>query len=217
VTDVYRDRREAGSRLARILAGQLGDDADRGDPVVLGLPRGGVPVAAEVAAALQAPLDVFVVRKLGVPGQPELAMGAIASGGVVVRNPAVTAELGISEAAFAAVREREAAELARREAAYRGVRPPVPLRGRTVVLVDDGIATGASMRAAIAALRELGPARVVVGVPVAAVSTCVDLAREVDELVCPLTPPGFGAVGAHYLDFRATTDEEVRRALEAAS
>lgn len=217
MADRYRDRREAGAVLASALAGSADRAADRADLVVLGLPRGGVPVAAEVATALNAPLDVFVVRKLGVPGQPELAMGAIASGDVVVRNPAVTAELGISESAFEAVREQEAAELARREAAYRGGRPRTPLRDRTVVLVDDGVATGASMRAAIAALREHGPARLVVAVPVAAASTCAELAREVDELVCPLTPFGFGSVGAYYLDFRATTDEEVRRALEAAS
>ena len=205
----YLDRTDAGIRLAGHLAAYVG----RADVVVLGLPRGGVPVAAEVARALGAPLDVFCVRKLGVPGEPELAMGAIATGGVVVVNEAVVAEISVSPDLVAEVAAAERAELDRRERAYRGDRPPLPLAGRTVVLVDDGLATGASMRAAVRAVRSAGPARVVVAVPVAAAETCRSLEAEADEVVCPLAPKGFRAVGGWYEDFSATSDDEVRRCL----
>ena len=205
----YLDRTDAGIRLAGHLAAYVG----RTDVVVLGLPRGGVPVAAEVARALGAPLDVFCVRKLGVPGEPELAMGAIATGGVVVVNEAVVAEISVPPDLVAEVAAAERAELDRRERAYRGDRPPLPLAGRTVVLVDDGLATGASMRAAVRAVRSAGPARVVVAVPVAAAETCRSLEAEADEVVCPLAPKGFRAVGGWYEDFSATSDDEVRRCL----
>jgi len=205
----YLDRTDAGIRLAGHLAAYVG----RADVVVLGLPRGGVPVAAEVARALGAPLDVFCVRKLGVPGEPELAMGAIATGGVVVVNEAVVAEISVPPDLVAEVAAAERAELDRRERAYRGDRPPLPLAGRTVVLVDDGLATGASMRAAVRAVRSAGPARVVVAVPVAAAETCRSLEAEADEVVCPLAPKGFRAVGGWYEDFSTTSDDEVRRCL----
>lgn len=208
----FRDRREAGRELARALAAY----ADRDDVVVLGLPRGGVPVAAEVARSLHAPLDVCVVRKLGMPGHEELAMGAVASGGVTVTNPEVLEQAAVRPAGFAAVRDRELAELGRRERAYRGDRPAVEVAGRTVVVVDDGLATGASMRAALAALRRRGPARLVAAVPVAAVETCAELVGEVDDVVCARTPRPFVAVGLHYDSFPSTTDEEVRAALAAA-
>lgn len=200
----FADRRAAGRALAPLLAPY------RGAPsvVVLALPRGGVPVAFEVAQALDAPLDVFVVRKLGLPGHEEFAMGAIASGDVRVDNPDV-APLAVSQAAMDAVLARERAELARREALYRGARPPLALAGRTVILVDDGLATGATMRAAVAAVRLRQPARVVVAVPVAAAETCAALRREADEVVCALTPPWFTAVGAWYGDFTQTDDAEV--------
>ena len=180
---------------------------------MLGLPRGGVPVAAEVACALRAPLDVFCVRKLGVPGDEELAMGAIATGGVVVVNDRVISELGVSARALADVAATERAELERRERAYRGDRPAVPLAGRTVILVDDGLATGASMRAAVRAVRAAGPGRVVVAVPVAAAETCRSLETDADEVVCALAPDGFRSVGGWYEDFSATSDDEVRRCL----
>ena len=205
----YLDRTDAGIRLAGHLAAYVG----RADVVVLGLPRGGVPVAAEVARALGAPLDVFCVRKLGVPGEPELAMGAIATGGVVVVNEAVVAEISAPPELVAEVAAAERAELDRRERAYRGDRPPLPLAGRTVVLVDDGLATGASMRAAVRAVRSAGPARVVVAVPVAAAETCRSLEAEADEVVCPLAPEGFRSVGGWYEDFSTTSDDEVRRCL----
>ena len=206
----YLDRTDAGAQLARHLAAAY---AGRGDVVVLGLPRGGVPVAAEVARALGAPLDVFCVRKLGVPGQPELAMGAIATGGVVVVNQDVVAEIFVPPDVMAEVTAAERAELERRERAYRGDRPPPSLAARTVVLVDDGLATGASMRAAVRAVRAAGPARVVVAVPVAAAETCRSLEAEADEVVCPLAPEGFRSVGGWYEDFSTTSDDEVRRCL----
>jgi predicted phosphoribosyltransferase len=205
----YRDRADAGVRLAE----HLGAYAGRPGVVVLGLPRGGMPVAAEVARALRAPLDVFCVRKLGVPGDEELAMGAIATGGVVVVNDRVIAELGVSERTLAEVAATERAELERRERAYRGDRAATPLAGRTVVLVDDGLATGASMRAAVRAVRAAGPGRVVVAVPVAAAETCRALETDADEVVCALAPEGFRSVGGWYEDFSATSDDEVRRCL----
>ncbi len=186
------------------------------DLVVLALPRGGVPVAYEVAKQLSAPLDVFVVRKLGVPGYEELAMGAIASGGVLVLNQDVVNQLGLSQGVIDAVASKEREELARRERLYRGDRPPVEVRGRTVILVDDGLATGSTMRAAVAGLKARGPSGIVIGVPIAVPSTCEELASEVDDIVCAVTPEPFYAVGLWYSDFSQTTDEEVRELLEAA-
>jgi len=189
-------------------------EGDGSDTVVLALPRGGVPVAAEIAHALAVPLDVFVVRKLGVPGHEELALGAIASGGVRVLNQGVVDAARMSPEAVERVARRELEEVERREAAYRGGRPPVETAGKRVILVDDGLATGATMRAAVAAVRATGPARIVVAVPIAAASTCEELAREVDEIVCLRTPEPFYAVGLWYEDFSQTTDEEVRALLE---
>jgi len=185
--------------------------------VVLGLPRGGVPVAAEVAQALGVPLDVFVVRKLGVPGHRELAMGAVATGGVRVVNERVVASLGIPRAAIDDVAADEARELARREALYRAGRPPLDLAGAEPLLVDDGLATGATMRAAIEAARHLGPRDVSVGVPVGASSTCEELATLADRVVCLEMPANFYAVGQWYDDFAQTTDDEITRLLAAAS
>lgn len=201
----FRDRAEAG----RILVQQLAQYAHRPDVVVLALPRGGVPVAYEVASVLNLPLDVFVVRKLGAPGQEELAMGAIASGGVRVVNDDVVRALGISENVVDRVARQEQEELARREQLYRGDRPMVRVQGRTIILVDDGLATGSTMRAAVRALRRQQPARIVVAVPTAAASTCDDLRREVDEMICLMTPEPFYAVGLWYEDFSQTTDREV--------
>jgi predicted phosphoribosyltransferase len=181
---------------------------------VLALPRGGVPVGCEVARALSAPLDVFVVRKLGVPGHEELAMGAIASGGVLVLNRRVVDEVGIAPEEIEAVVAAEQAELTRRQRLYRGEAPEPGLRGRAIMLVDDGLATGSTMRAAVAALRQRGPARIVVAVPVAARATVEALCAEVDEVVCTLIPEPFYAVGSWYEEFGQTTDREVRRLLE---
>jgi putative phosphoribosyl transferase len=207
---IFRDRTEAGRALAeRLRAQRMG-----GDIVVLALPRGGVPVGFEVASALEAPLDVFVVRKLGVPSQPELAMGAIASGGVRVLNEAVVRGLGISEDVIEAVAAAEERELERREQAYRGEIAPQPVAGRAVILVDDGLATGSTMRAAIHALRKQQPASIVVAVPVAAAETCEELQKEVDVVVCAETPEPFFAVGVWYRDFSQTSDEEVHELLE---
>ena len=205
----FRDRVEAGQVLADRLDGYKG----RSDLIVLALPRGGVPVGAQVARALGAPLDVFIVRKLGVPGHPELAMGAIASDGVLVRNDDLIQALRISEADIEQVREREQSELLWRERIYRDGRPFPDLQGKTVIVVDDGLATGASMLAAVRALRGLGPAAIVVAVPVAAGETCRQLAREANSVVCAVTPEPFDAVGRHYADFSQTTDEEVQRLL----
>jgi predicted phosphoribosyltransferase len=205
----YRDRIEAGRALAALLR----DYAGRGDVVVLGLPRGGVPVAAEVARALGVPLDVFMVRKLGVPGHEELAMGAIASGGVRVLNDSVIDALHIPPSIIERAALREQRELVRREAAFRGGRPAPELRGKTAILVDDGLATGATMRAAVSALRALGPARIVVAVPVGAADTCARFRAEADEVVCALTPFPFDAVGLWYEDFDQTSDAEVQAAL----
>jgi predicted phosphoribosyltransferase len=205
----YSDRREAGRKLAEQLQGYAG----RNDLIVLALPRGGVPVGYEVAQALQAPLDVFVVRKLGVPGFEELALGAIASGGVRVLNESVLARLAAPEAALERVTELEMRELKRRETEYREGRPALELRDRTVILVDDGLATGASMRAAAKALLQHGVAGRIVAVPVAAADVCAALRQEVDEVVCPMMPEEFYAIGAFYADFSQTTDEEVRELL----
>ena len=205
----FRNRADAG----RALAAELGAHAGRDDVLVLGLARGGVPVAAEVAQALGAPLDVFLVRKLGVPGREELAFGAIASGGARVLNRDVVATLGIDAETIEDVVARERAELERRAAAYRGTAEPPDVRGRVVILVDDGLATGASMRAAVEAVRDLGPSRVVVAVPAAAPQTCEELAPAVDEIVCLLTPEPFFAVGMWYQDFSETTDDDVRALL----
>ncbi len=205
----FADRVDAGRRLAEALAGYAG----RPDVVVLGLPRGGVPVAAEVAHALGVALDVFVVRKLGVPGQEELAMGAVGSGGVEVLNYELLAMAGLSERQVEAVRRRERETVERQEQLYRGDRGPLELQGRVVILVDDGLATGATMRAAIQAVRRRGVGRLVVGVPVAPRQTLVALSSEVDELVCPLSPEDFTAVGRWYRDFKPVSDEQVRELL----
>ena len=209
----FRDRREAGVRLAARLAAYAGQP----DVVVLALPRGGVPVASEVARALGAPLDVFLVRKLGVPFHRELAMGAIASGGVRVLNTAILDAFGIPTEAVDAVAREEEAELARREREYRGDRAAPDVRGKVVILVDDGLATGATMRAAATALRRLGPARIVVAVPTASAEACADLTDTADEVVCAETPEPFLAVGAWYDDFSETTDDDVRRLLAQAA
>jgi predicted phosphoribosyltransferase len=209
---LFRDRAEAGRRLAV----KLNKYAGRPDVLVLALPRGGVPIAYEVAEALGAPLDVFLVRKLGVPGREELAMGALASGGVRVLNEDVIDAVGIPEQVIDEVASREQKELERRERLYRDDRPPPEVEGRTVILVDDGLATGSSMRAAVAALRKLKPARIVVAVPVGAHQTCSELAREADEVVCAVTPDPFYAVGLWYEDFAQTSDEEVRDLLASA-
>jgi putative phosphoribosyl transferase len=210
---LFQDRAEAG----RVLAGQLAAYANRPDVLLLGLPRGGVPVAYEVARALGAPLDVFSVRKLGVPGHEELAMGAVATGDVRVLNADVVQTLNIPNTVIENVAAAEQRELARRERVYRGDRAAPEVRGRTVILVDDGLATGSSMRAAVAAVRRRQPARIVVAVPVAASSTCADLRAEVDEVVCAETPEPFYAVGLWYHDFTPTTDDEVHDLLERAT
>jgi putative phosphoribosyl transferase len=202
----FRDRFEAG----RVLAAQLSAYANRPDTIVLGLPRGGVAVADEVARALHLPLDVFIVRKLGVPGQEELAMGAIASGGVRVLNQAVIGALGLNQAEINDVIRREEQELRRREALYRGQRPPLNLKGKTVILVDDGLATGATMWAAIAAVRQQSPAKVVMAVPVAAPAECDAFEQIADDIVCAITAEPFHAVGLWYQDFPQMSDDEVR-------
>jgi putative phosphoribosyl transferase len=209
----FRDRAEAGRLLAELLQGYAGRD----DVVVLALPRGGVPVGYEVAKALGAPLDVFAVRKLGVPGREELAMGAISSGGQLVLDRHLISSLGISKGEIQRAVAAELRELERREAAYRGGRSPPELTGKTVILVDDGLATGSTMRAAAHAVRERLPARVVVAVPVAAAQTCDEFRDDVDEIVCALTPRRFHAVGVWYEDFSQTSDEEVRELLAQAA
>ncbi len=208
----FADRRDAGRRLARALAHLAGTPG----LLVLALPRGGVPVAYEVARALDAELDLMLVRKLGTPGQPELAMGAIASGGVEVLNPRVVAALGIPDALIRETARREYRELKRREHAYRGDRPPPAIEGRTVILVDDGLATGSTMRAAVQALKTQNPARIVVAVPVAPPDTLATLAEEVDEAIALLTPDHFAAVGQWYHDFSQTSDQEVIELLQKA-
>src|SRR5688572_1725395 len=202
----YRDRVEAGQTLAKKLRAY----ADRADVLVLGLARGGIPVAYEVASALNASLDVFLVRKLGVPGQQELAMGAIASGGVRVLNDDIVRHLNLGADDIDRVASLEAQELARREREYRGDRPPTQIAGHTVILIDDGLATGATMRAAAQAVQARHPARLIVAVPVAASETCEQFRSLVDEVVCASTPEPFQAVGLWYEDFSQTSDEEVR-------
>lgn len=209
----FRDRAEAGQRLAE----QLMVYAGREDVLVLALPRGGVPVAYAVARALGAPLDVFLVRKLGVPDHEELAMGAIATGGVRVLNAELVQQLTIPEELIEAVAAREGRELARRERLYRGDRPAPDPRGRTIVLVDDGLATGATMRAAAIAVRRQHPSGLVVAVPVAAPATCNEFRDQVDEVICTLTPEPFYAVGYWYEDFAQTSDDEVRDLLARAA
>lgn len=210
----FADRRDAGRRLAKLLAPYAPRPGVR--TVVFGLPRGGVPVAYEVARALMAPLDVFIVRKIGVPIQPELAMGAIASGGMVVRNQDVLDHMRVDEQTFAAVVKREREEVARREIAYRGDNPQAAVKGATCILVDDGIATGASMMAAVLALRTRDPARIIVAAPVAAPTVREQFAGVADEIVCVYTPSDFHAVGAWYRNFDQTEDEEVEELLHAA-
>ena len=209
----FKDRSDAGKALAKQLSGYAG----REDVIVLALPRGGVPVAFEVARAIKAPLDVFLVRKLGVPGHEELAMGAIASGGVRVLNEDVVQYSNITKDAIEKVTAREQRELDRRERMYRGERVQPDLHGRTIILVDDGLATGATMRAAVKAVQACSPARVVVAVPTASPDTCKEFEKEADEVVCALTPQPFMAVGAWYEDFSQTTDEEVRALLDEAA
>jgi putative phosphoribosyl transferase len=209
---LFQDRFEAG----RILASRLRQFAHRNDVLVLGLPRGGVPVAFEVARILNTPLDVFLVRKLGVPGQEELAMGAIASGGIRVVNRTVVDALGITMADIQQAALQQQAELDRRERAYRDGRPMLEGRGQIAILIDDGLATGSSMRVAIMALRKREPQRIVVGVPVAAPSVCEELESQADEVVCAVTPEPFFAVGQWYRDFPQTSDEEVRDLLQQA-
>jgi len=212
-TYLLRDRTEAGQLLAQ----KLREYANRADVVVLALPRGGVPVGFEVARALNAPLDVFVVRKLGVPGHEELAMGAIASGGVRVLNQDVIRALGISRGLVDLVAEREQRELQRREREYRDGRASVDIRDRTVILVDDGLATGSSMRVAAIALKKKEPAEIIIAVPVAAPQTCAEFRSVVDKVVCAATPEPFHAVGQWYRDFSQTSDEEVRDLLSEAA
>jgi predicted phosphoribosyltransferase len=205
----FHNRVDAGQQLAARLAAFAG----RSDVIVLGLPRGGIPVAHEVATRLKAPLDAFLVRKLGVPGRPELAMGAIAAGGIEVLSRDLIRDLGIPQALVEQVAVRERLELDRRDVLYRAGRRPAAVRDRTVILVDDGLATGSTMHAAIVALRQQGPARIIVAVPVGARETCAQLRRLVDEVVCVSTPEPFDAVGLWYDEFSQTTDEEVIRLL----
>lgn len=205
----FRDRRDAG----QVLATHLEAYAHQPNVIVLGLPRGGVPVAAEVAAALQAPLDACLVRKLGVPGHEELAMGAIASGGVRVLSEEIVRGLQIPDAVIDATEAAERRELVRRERVYRGGKGPLNLAGKTVILVDDGLATGSTMRAAVQAARQMSPAHIVVAVPVGAASVCASLHEVADEVICAETPDPFYAVGIWYENFQPTSDEEVRAAL----
>jgi putative phosphoribosyl transferase len=213
MTMLFKDRTEAG----RYLAGKLKEYAGRKDIIILALPRGGVPVAFEVATALDLPLDIFLVRKLGVPGQEELAMGAIASGGVRVLNEQIVRDLGIPAYAIAAAAAQQQHELERREILYRRDMEPLDVKGKSVILIDDGLATGASMRAAALALRQLNVKEVIVAVPVAAPETCEEFRSEVDRVVCAKTPEPFFGVGMWYENFSQTTDEEVIELLEKAN
>lgn len=208
---LFQDRRDAGRALAQLVAAL----PIPGNAIVLALPRGGVPVAYEVARGCQLPLDILTVRKLGAPGQPELAIGAVASGGMVALNPAIVAEFQLSDEQLQTMIAAERDELARREQVYRGGLPPLPIAGRTILLVDDGLATGASMRAAARAVRPHA-AQLIVAVPVAASSTCRQMEAEADQVVCANAPGDFYAVGQYYRDFSPTTDEEVRELLAAS-
>ena len=210
---LFLDRTQAG----RVLASALAKYAGRHDVIVLALPRGGVPVAYEVACALDAPLDIFLVRKLGVPGHEELALGAIASGGICVLNEDVVHGLGLSNEVIQGVIEKERGELQRREQAFRGNRPPPLVSGQIVILIDDGLATGSTMRAALAALQGRRPAKIIVAVPVGAPETCTAFQQEADEVICARTPEPLWSVGSWYDDFTQTTDEEVCRLLEKAA
>jgi putative phosphoribosyl transferase len=210
---VYRDRHDAGKRLAELLRAY----AHRPDVLVLALPRGGVPVAYEVARELHAPLDVFIVRKLGVPGHEELALGAIASGGIEVLNDNVIHALHLPKQVIEAIAAKEQRERERREQLYRDGRPALDVKGRTVILVDDGLATGATMRAALRALRQQQPARLIVAVPVAAPSVCLELLDEADDVICASTPDPFFGVGFWYQQFEQTTDQEVHDLLALAT
>lgn len=209
----FKNRRQAGSELA----GKLEEYTGRDDVVVLGLARGGIPVAYEVAKRLRAPLDVFVVRKLGVPGQEELAFGAIATGGTRVLNHGLVRALGITPSMIERITKREELELHRRERLYRGSEPPIEVRGKTVIVIDDGLATGATMHAAVSALRSFEPKAIVVAAPVCARGTAAEFEREVETLcICAITPEPFYGVGMWYQDFSQTEDDEVRRILEEA-
>lgn len=210
---LFQDRFEAG----RFLASRLQDLRDRSDIVVFALPRGGVPVGYEVASALHAPLDIFVVRKLGAPGQEELAMGALGSGGITVLNQRVVQALGLTRSEIDAAVQREQWEVERREREYRDGRPSHDVNGWTAILVDDGLATGSSMRVAVTAIHQKSPAQIVVAAPVASRETCSEFEREVDRVVCPVTPEPFLAVGQWYRDFSQTTDEEVRELLRRSA
>jgi putative phosphoribosyl transferase len=212
VEPIFQDRRDAGKVLAERVARSVHDPK----PLVLALPRGGVPVGFEVARKLESDLDIFLVRKLGLPGHEELAIGAIASGGVRVLNQALVSELRLPSALIEKVTAREEMELQRREELYRQGRPAIPVQGRPVILVDDGLATGATMKAAAHALRRESPKRIIVAVPVAAEEACKESRMEVDEMICASTPAHFVAVGAWYEDFAQTTDEEVERLLKEA-
>jgi putative phosphoribosyl transferase len=209
----FKDRRDAGRKLAQKLTAYAGQP----DLLTLALPRGGVPVAYEVARALNAPLDVFLIRKLGLPGQEELAIGAIATGGVRVLNRDIIRTLSIPDEVINFVARRELQELQRRERLYRGDRPPPEVRDRTIILIDDGLATGASMRAAVVSLRARHPARILVAVPIAAETVCEAFRTEVDEIICAVTPEPFYGVGRWYEDFSQITDQEVRILLEEAN
>lgn len=209
---LFADRRAAGRELAK----RLSEFADRPDLVVLGLPRGGVPIAYEIAAALRVPLDVLVVRKLGTPGQEELAVGAIASGGVLVLNDDIVAGIGLEPEEIEAIAEPETIELERRERLYRGARRPLNVCGRTIIVADDGLATGATMSAAIQALRRQAVSRIIVAVPIGAPETCVEIAEQADGIVCAYVPRRLLAIGNWYEDFSATSDEEVRELLDTA-
>ena len=209
---IFENRRDAGKQLAK----ELSEFKGQNDAIVLGLPRGGIPVAYEVAKALELPLDVFIVRKLGVPGQPELAMGAIASGDIKVMNESVVRNAGISDQQIEEVAHKEKEELKKREKAYRGARPDIDLQGKTVLIVDDGLATGASMRAAISALREHNPKKIIAAIPTAPRDTCQEFESEVDQIICLRTPSPFWGVGGSYQNFSQTTNKEVRTFLNKA-
>jgi predicted phosphoribosyltransferase len=209
---LFANRTEAGQRLAQALKIYAG----RVDVIVLAIPRGGVPVAYQVAQFLGAPLDIFLVRKLGVPGREELAMGAIASGGVRVLNKSVVEALNIPNQVIKVVSAREQSELERREQAYRGSRPPVEIQGKTAILIDDGLATGASMQAAVAGLRQLDPAQIIIAVPTASPEACRKFTELVERIVCLETPEPFRGVGEWYGDFSQTSDDEVRELLQQA-